>query len=128
MSPRRAATVDVLQALPDATRRRMNMNLSDFKVVSNAVGVKERIEAFYKFVYREQSELSQYKWSKGYCAGRPNCMVFIGKDSKTKTCAACRAYFKDIRDRGAAGLTRKIKLSDYGQIRKRERAAARNGE
>lgn len=123
MNAKRELAIDIIKNLPQATRKRMN--LGDLQVIVGAVAIKERIESFYRLTYAQQAELGQYKHSKGYCAGQPSCMVFLGDNPKHKTCDACRAYLREQKRRSEAGLTRKPKVSDYGAIRRRERAASK---
>ena len=119
MNQKREIAFEIIKTLPEATLKRLR--LGDLALITGAVSVKERIEAFYRIIYSHQKELSQFKFSRGYCAGRPNCMAFVGKDSKHKTCAACRKYLADMRKRAEAGETRPSVPSEYGIIRARER-------
>ncbi len=101
------------ELIPQTTRKKLN--LSDLKVLSGALLVKDRIEQFYDSTYQAEARLRKWKRSEGYCGGRPYCMTLTGPDHfYCKSCLAEKA-------RLLRGEGRKNKRSDYGSIRLKEK-------
>lgn len=114
MSKKGTSLAELAEMLPPTTRKKLN--LTDFKSLTGAMLVKDRIEQHYDFVYQSEARLRKWKRTQGYCGGRPYCLTLTGP--KEFYCDACKKEMARI----SRGETRRIKRSEYGRIRAKERA------
>lgn len=109
---RKQSLQQAIGQIPKAMRRKLN--LTDLKVLTGALLIRDRIEAHFDQVYQSEKALRLFKLRHGYCTGRPFCMTHMG-DSLNSICNACL--------RSAQNPKRSNQHSEYGMLQLQKRKA-----
>lgn len=105
----------IVNDLPQILRKRKIKDLTsaDKKVIVGMLAIKELVQKSYQKQARLMQDTIQSKRKAGYCGGFIYCLQYTGKHYM---CEACKKQ--------KANPSYSRKLSEYGKIRKAERAKA----